>query len=164
MISTHYNYPAKNIASYPGSSQGTRLREQVLNFKILSDIFYTQCCLNIAFSTCNESIYTYRTYHGLSGGNTLTALTGKPTVIGMSMLNTMILASTLVVTGIGFSTLHSTLPVLSDKSRVRREYGTCWQRVLCYQQYFVTLLLYTHDKYLGQGYIELPLPSATQYD
>ena len=44
-------------------------------------------------------------------------------MIGMSMLNTMILASTLVVTGTAFSILHSTLPVLSYKSTVGREYG-----------------------------------------
>ena len=43
-------------------------------------------------------------------------------VIGMSMLNTMILASTLVVTRTGFSTLHSTLPVLVEEGGV----CGCW--------------------------------------
>lgn len=64
----------------------------------------------------NRSTYTEHTIGSL--------LTGNPTVMGMSMLKTMILASTLVVTGTAFSTLHSTLPVLSDKRRVEREYGT----------------------------------------
>ena len=64
-------------------------------------------------------------------------------MIGMSMLNTMILASTLVVTGTAFSILHSTLPVLSYKSRVNMVH-TGGNRVLCYQLFVMLLLLMTN--------------------
>ncbi len=42
-------------------------------------------------------------------------LTGKPIVMGMSMLNTMTLASSLVTALIGWSWLHKTLPILGEE-------------------------------------------------